>query len=269
MNNYISFVNMDHRTDRLNHMEGQLQRVGLKAVRTRGMRPEEYTGPQDVSKMRKRTPGAIGCHFSQVSIMEEARELGQNAMVLEDDIIFCQDFNERLAHIEFFCDNNEWDVIWLGAAFHVNPGYWHMRRESVNKVDDCSANLGYDAKCTDDPRMIRTFGAYNTFAYIVNEKSIDKILTMFNSPWTRPSDGYTFPTAIGNSIGIDWLFISLQPQLKCFAYVPGCIKQMDNMSDIGTGMTVWSGHLNNGPYVYQENKNDFNPLTFDWHECKI
>lgn len=256
MDNYISFVNMDHRTDRLNHMEGQLQNVGLKAVRTRGMRPEEYTGPQDVTRMRKRTPGAIGCHFSQVSIMEEALSRGQNAMVLEDDIIFCSDFNERLAHIDYFTQNNQWDVVWLGAAFHVNPGYWHMRRQSVNQVDDCSANLGYDAKCTEDPRMIRTYGAYNTFAYIVNVKSIEKILNLFAQH-------------IHTSIGIDWLFIKLQPQLHCYAYVPGCIKQMDNMSDIGTGMTVWSGHLKNGPYVWQDKKEDFNPLTFNWHECAL
>ena len=254
MNNYISFVNMDHRTDRLNHMEGQLQRVGLKATRTRGMRPEEYTGPQDVRKMLHRTPGAIGCHFSQVSIMEEALERGQNAMVLEDDVIFCQDFEERLDHIEKFTDENEWDVVWLGAAFHINPPYWHRIPFSDNRHDDCSAQLGYDAKRTHDPRMIRTYGAYNTFAYIVNEKSIAKILDLFAQN-------------IHTSIGIDWLFIKLQPQLHCYAYVPGCVKQMDNKSDIGNGMTVWSGHLKNGPYVYQERKEDFNPLTFDWHEA--
>jgi len=245
---------MDHRTDRLNHMEGQLHRVGLKAVRTRGLRPEEYTGPQDVRRMQKRTPGAIGCHFSQVAIMERALELGQNAMVLEDDIIFCQDFQDRLDHIEKFTNENEWDVIWLGAAFHVNPGYWHMKKQSEDRANDCSANLGFDAKRTDDPRMIRTYGAYNTFAYIVNVNSIEKILKMFEQN-------------IHTSIGIDFLFIKLQPQLKCFSYVPGCVKQMDNKSDIGDGMTIWSGHLRNGPYVYQERKEDFNPLTFNWHEA--
>lgn len=252
-NYYISFVNMDHRTDRLNHMEGQLQKVGIKAIRTRGMLPSEYTGPFDVSVMRSRTPGAIGCHFSQVSIMAEAWMQKKHAIVLEDDIIFCSDFTDRVDHIEKFCETNEWDVIWLGAAFHVNPPHWHKIGGS-SMAPNCSAELGYDAKRTNDPRMIRTYGAYNTFAYMVNLKSIQKIMRLFDEH-------------IHTSIGIDWLFIKLQPYLNCFAYVPGCIKQMDNMSDIGTGMTVWSGHLKNGPYVFQNKLTDFNPLTFDWHEC--
>jgi GR25 family glycosyltransferase involved in LPS biosynthesis len=250
---YISYVNMDHREDRLFHMKNQLAKTGIEAVRTRGMRPEEYNGHGDVTVMRRRTPGAIGCHFSQVSIMEEARDQGKHAMVLEDDIIFCSDFKERIKHIETFCETNPWDVIWLGAAFHINPPHWHKKGESTMKPN-CSAELGYDAKRTEDPRMIRTYGAYNTFAYIVNNKSIDKILALFDRH-------------IHTSIGIDWLFIKLQPQLHCYAYVPGCIKQMDNMSDIGTGMTVWSGHLKNGPYVWQDKLEDFNPLTYEWYEA--
>lgn len=252
-NCYISYVNLDHRTDRLNHIEGQLHKVGIKATRTRGMLPSEYDLPWDVTVMRNRTPGAIGCHFSQVSIMERALEERKHAFVMEDDIIFCSDFHDRIEHIEKFCDTHPWDVIWLGAAFHVNPPHWHRKGEST-MPPNCSANLGYDAKRTDDPRMMRTYGAYNTFAYIVNYNSIEKITALFNRH-------------IHTSIGIDWLFIKLQSQLHCYAFVPGCIKQMDNMSDIGTGMTIWSGHLNNGPYVWQDKMEDFNPELYNWHEC--
>lgn len=250
---YISFVNLDHRTDRLDHMTEQLKRVGLEAERTRGIRPEEYKGGKDVSVMMNRTPGAVGCHFSQVSIMQKALEQGKHAIVFEDDIIFCSDFKERFEYIEKFCETHTWDVIWLGAAFHVNPPHWHKVGGSEMRPN-CSAELGYDAKRTDNPRMIRTYGAYNTFAYMVNKNSIEKILALFDRH-------------IHISIGIDWLFIKLQPQLHCYSFVPGCVKQMDNMSDIGTGMTIWSGHLNNGPYVWQDKMEDFNPENFDWHEA--
>ena len=125
MNNYASFVNLHHRTDRLDHMTKQLERIGLDAERTKGLLPDEVDQPRSKTEvMRKRTPGAIGCHYSQVSIMEKALALGKNAFVMEDDIIFCEDFNARLKMIDEFCSVNDWDVFWLGGTFH-SPAWWH------------------------------------------------------------------------------------------------------------------------------------------------
>jgi GR25 family glycosyltransferase involved in LPS biosynthesis len=250
-NLYAGFLNMDHRTDRLNHMEGQLSRVGLKAIRHLGKKPHEYNLDDPKYRvMLNRTPGAIACHEGQVDIMKTAQSMGQHALVMEDDIIFCEDFNKRIDYIDKWADSHDWDVIWLGASFHVNPCYWHPIGQSGMRPD-CSAQLGKDCEPTDDPRMIRTYGAYVTFAYIVNYNSMDKIFKLFDEH-------------LHTSIGIDWLFIKLQPQLKCYSFVPGCVMQMDNLSDIGNGMTVWSGQLNNGPYVFQKLMTDFNPETFKW-----
>lgn len=248
---HICFVNLDHRGDRLKHMGEELNRIGLHAHRVRGLMPNEYSGdPAKVEVMRKRTPGAIGCHMSQVFIMREALRLGKHAWVMEDDIIFCEDFNKRIEYINTWMESNEWDVFWLGASFHVNPPYWHRIGKS-GMQPDCSAQLGKDCETTSDPRIIRTYGAYVTFAYIVNLKSIDKILKLFDEH-------------LHTSIGIDWLFIKLQPQLKCFSFVPGSVMQMDNKSDIGNGITVWSGQLNNGPYVFQKRMEDFEPANYKW-----
>lgn len=259
-NSYISFVNMDYRTDRLEHMTKELARVNLKAVRTRGMKPTEYLGSiKKVSVMLNRTPGAVGCHFSQVAIMEEALKQGKHAWVMEDDLIFCSDLHGRLAIIKEFTDTHSWDIVWLGASFHVNPPFWHPAGPS-NMKPDCSAHLGKDAEKTDNPRMMRTFGAFATFAYIVNVNSIPKILGLFDQH-------------LHTSIGIDWLMIKLQPQLFCYAFVPGCCKQMDGRSDIGNGDTIWSGFLRlngtveNSAYVFQDLMHHFDPLTFDWAEC--
>jgi len=252
---YIGFLNMDHRTDRLEHMNNQLSKAGISAIRHRGARPEEYNlDDPKVQVMRNRTPGAIACHFGQVEIMKRGLESGMHAIVFEDDITFCSDFHERMEYIGKFCETNEWDLIWLGAAFHVNPPHWHKIGGSTSRPN-YSAGLGYDAKRTSDPRMIRTFGAYNTFAYLVNKNSIEKILNLLDEH-------------LHTSIGIDGLFIKIQPQLKCFSFVPGLIYQIDNKSDIGNGMTIWSGHLGNGPYVWKDKMADFNPDEFDWHEAK-
>lgn len=259
---HIAFVNLDHRRDRLEHMNEELRKAGITASRVRGMYPQEYTGTQNVEKMRRRTPGAIGCHMSQVSIMKQALAYDRHAIVFEDDLIFCSDFQKRMDYIETWMQSHEWDVVWLGASFHCSPPWWHRKGHRDRELEDCKCDLRRDAETTDDPRMMRTYGAFCTFAYIVNKNSIEKILNLFDQH-------------IHTSIGIDWLFIKLQPQLKCFSFVPGCVRQMDNMSDIGTGMTMWSGFLQlngtkeNSAYVYQDLIENFDPTKFHWHECQV
>jgi GR25 family glycosyltransferase involved in LPS biosynthesis len=257
---YASYVNMDHRVDRNNHMIAELEKAGISAVRQRGMPYHEYNGPQEkVWVMEKRTKGAIGCHMSQVAIMEKAYMEGKSAFVMEDDLIFCSDIQDRLSHIENFVNKQkEWDIVWLGGTVHVNPSQWY----TGNNPDLKDSNLGYDAELTSDNRMLRTYGAFSTYAYIVNKDSIPKILKMLDDN-------------IHLSMGIDWLFIKLQPQLKTFMYVPGCVKQMDSMSDIGGAMTTFSNfgiYLNGTPeksaYWFQDRKEDFNPDTFDWAEAR-
>ncbi len=250
-NSYCSFVNLDSRPDRLNVMKQTLARAGIQATRTRGMLPSEYKG--DLAKIRcmlnRPQKGAIGCHFSQVSIMEEALRRKRHAFVMEDDLVFCSDFKERMAIIDNYCKAHPWDVIWLGGTFHINPPYWHK------------ANLGRDAELTTHPRIIRTYGAFSTHAYIVNGGSIAKILMMID---------FLLPL----SMGIDWAFIQIQPRLYTYAFVPGCIKQLDGESNIGVnrdgspGFTRFSSFSKLGKYWYQDNMCDFDPATYDWHEAK-
>ncbi len=206
--------------------------------------------------MLNRTPGALGCHISQVLVMGAACAELKHAFVMEDDLIFCSDFQKRLTYIDEFTKTHSWDAIWLGATFHVNPPYWHTGKNPDLK----GSNFGRDAELTDDPRMIRTYGAFSTYAYIVNLESIPKILALLDKH-------------VHESMGIDWLFIKIQPQLKTFAFVPGCVKQMDNKSDIGKGWTIFSGFakLNgtkeNSAYWWQDRMEDFLPENFNWKEC--
>lgn len=256
MEYYKSFVNLDSRPDRLNHMVRELERVGISAIRQRGI-PWKETDYENTkySVMLRRTPGAIGCHLSQVEIIKKAFEVGANAFVMEDDLVFASDFQERLKYIENFLAGKEWDIFWLGATFH-SPAYWHPIGNS-GMPPNCSANIGMDFAHTEDPRIKRTYGAFCTYAYIVNYSSIKKVLGLLDKH-------------IHESIGIDWLMIKIQPQLKCYAFVPGSVKQLDNRSDIGDGITRFSGFakLNgteeNSRYWFQDKMTDFDPSTFNW-----
>lgn len=260
-NSYRAFINLDHRKDRLDHMNTQLDRIGMKAKRIPGMLPEEYEGDESkVAVMKARTPGAIGCHFSQVEIMKYALLERKHALIMEDDIIFCEDFNERIKIISKFTSRTDWDVFFLGGTFHV-PAFWHKIGRS-GMEPNCSAQLGKDCELIEG-RIVRTYGAFSTYAYFVNVNSIFKIFDLFDKH-------------LHESIGIDWLFIKLQPQLKCFAFVPGSVKQKDNLSDIGidkngvpqqtvfSGFSKLNGTEENSRYWFQEQMEDFDPKEFNW-----
>ena len=241
---YASYVNLDHRRDRLVRMVDVLAKAEISATRTRGMLPAEYKGPpaKIACMLSRPQKGAIGCYFSQLSIMEEALRQDKHAFVMEDDLVFCRDFQKRIAHMSEFCETHPWDVLWLGGTFHVGPPWWHK------------TTLGRDVELTDDPRMVRAYGAFSTHAYIVNKASIAKILKEHDA-------------ILPASMGIDWSFIQMEPRLFTYTFVPGCVIQIDNQSDIGTGMTIFSGFKKLGPYWYQENMEDFNPAKFDWKEA--
>jgi GR25 family glycosyltransferase involved in LPS biosynthesis len=254
---YTAFINLDHRQDRLERMNAELERVGIKAERLRGMYPNEYTGDKaKVVKMEQRTRGAIGCHYSQVQVMKNALEQGKSAFVMEDDLVFASDVIKRLDYAEEFLNNNDWDVFWLGGTYHLNPPQWHNAGHTNSELPNCDCSLNRDVECTSDKRIVRTYGCWGTYAYIVNHKSIEKILDLFEKN-------------IHESIGIDWLFIKLQPQLKCFAFVPGMVKQYDNQSDIGNGVTVFSNFSNLGEFWFADKMEDFDADNFNWHEAKI
>jgi len=240
----IRFVNLDSRWDRLDLMTKACNEAHIPATRVRGMLPSEYKGnPKRVEVMQNRTPGAIGCWFSQVKIMQEALKQKKHAWVMEDDLIFCKDFHLRLHYMEqFLAKCNWWDILWLGATFHVNPPYWHKK------------DLGRDAETTDDPRMMRTYGAFCTYAYVVRDRSIERVLHLLDE-W------------LDLSMGIDWAMIQIQPQLQTFAFVPGSVIQRDNKSDIGKGMTIFSGFSKLGPYWFAQRMEDFDPTKFEWHEA--
>lgn len=259
---YVSFANLDHRIDRLEHMNRELSRVGIQAIRQRSIpwKEADYQNPK-YRMMYERSPGAIGCLLSQVEIIKKAFEVGSNAMVFEDDLVFATDILERFDYIEKYLEGKKWDIFFLGGTFH-SPAYWHPHGPSGMRPD-VSANLGKDFDHTDDPRIKRTYGCFSTHAYIVNYQSIPHILALIEKH-------------VHESIGIDHLYLRVQPQLRCYAFVPGSVIQKNNISDIGRNpdgspaMTVFSGFskLNgtqdNSRYWFQNLISDFDPNTFEW-----
>lgn len=229
-------------------MEKELGRLGILAERTMGMLPSQFDRHDPRLQVQwKRTPGSIGCMMGQMEIMSRAHQRGKHAMVFEDDVVLATDIHERLAYIDLFLQGREWDVFWLGGTVHLPGPYWHT---GVNP-DLPVTTIGKDAEPTDDPRIIRCYGAFSTFAYIVNVNSIVKILQLLEE-------------VMPISMGIDWSFIRLGDQLNTFMYLPGCAKQMDGPSNIGNGMSYFSGFSKLGAYWFQDRAEMFDPKTIQW-----
>ena len=113
---------------------------------------------------------------------------------------------------------------------------------------------GVDAEPTSDPRMIKCYSAFSTWAYIVNYHSITKVLKSLDS-------------VMHLSMGIDWSFIKLGGELNTFMYLPGCTRQLDNISDIAGGgihISKFSSFAKLGRYWYQDLLTDFDPNTIQW-----
>lgn len=254
---HIEYVNLKYRTDRELHITTQLKRVGLTAERFEGIRTSEHEW--DANKwgiMLRRSPGACGCYQSQMEVLKKGLSLNKTTFVLEDDTQFCQDFKERMNYFNNFLDGKIWDIIWLGATWHVSPPHWHNGRN--HQIPD--RGLYRDAEQTEDQRIFRTYGCFCTYSYIINVNSIPKVLKMLEE-------------RIPTSIGIDFSMIEMQPDLITYSMVPGLCRQIDNKSDIGVGDTIFSGFaklngtIENSRYWYQELMSDFDPTTFQWNEA--
>lgn len=245
-NSYRQFVNLSHREDRRQHMAKELKRMKLHAGRFRAYRTADHQWDMEkVKLMWDRTPGAIGNLYSQMEIIKTALSMNRCAVVLEDDVVFCTDFWERMEIIEDFTDHQHWDIFWLGGTYHIEPT-WHKAGHPNSEIHGkCNCDLNCDWGPTANPRIVRTYGCWSTYAYIVNVVSAEKILAMMEA-------------RIKDTIGIDHLFIMLQPDLMTFAFNPGCVKQIDGESDIGVGngdekpYSKFSGFASLGPHWFQD-----------------
>jgi len=230
-------------------MQQELEKAGIKANRFEAIRTDDYVWDMDkYGVMYNRTKGAIGCHVSQTKVMELALAENKHAWVMEDDCVFAEDIQERIKLVDEFLEGRDWQIFWWGGTFHVEPSWWHKKGHSSD-LPQCNCTYGVDALPTEDKRFVRTLGAFSTYNYVVNRNCIEPLLEFLDEN-------------VHLSMGIDWLMILLQPMINSYAFVPGSVKQMDNMSDIGHGMTIFSGFKMLGEHWFANKISDFNYDNF-------
>ena len=121
------YINLEHRLDRKQHVETQLEIMEIKASRFNAIRMEN---------------GAIGCSMSHLKLLQNAVENKlDHILILEDDILF---LNPDLFKSQFskFMElhGNNWDVI-LFAGNNMPP--YETMDETCIKVTRCQTTTGY------------------------------------------------------------------------------------------------------------------------------
>lgn len=121
------YINLEHRTDRKEHVETELLKIGINCQRFNAIKMEN---------------GAIGCSMSHLKLLQDAQknEL-EHILIVEDDIKFLEPelFKNQINNF-FELHQNNWDVILL--AGNNMPPYEKMDDTCI-KVSRCQTTTGY------------------------------------------------------------------------------------------------------------------------------
>jgi glycosyl transferase family 25 len=123
----IFYINLEHRVDRKQHVESQLDLIGLKGTRFNAIKMEN---------------GAIGCSMSHLKLLQLAlKEKLNHILIVEDDILFLNPELFKSQLDKFFKEQtNSWDVI-LFAGNNMPP--YQPVDDTCVKVSQCQTTTGY------------------------------------------------------------------------------------------------------------------------------
>lgn len=195
-------ISLKDRSDRREWVDSHLPKFGINYKYHDALKNNENYKYLKFSPNYK--SGGIGCtttHYDLLKNYSGTKILG----VFEDDVQLSEDFLDRFKYIEENF-NLEWDMFFLSSFYHLNDdkSRWH------NTGDFEFTNIKY---------IHRVYGSFCTHSYLVNPKSIDKILSLMEENMSK-------------SHAIDHLYILIQPQLNCYSFTPGMATQIISTSDI-------------------------------------
>lgn len=121
------YINLEHRTDRKEHVENELSSIGITATRFNAIKMEN---------------GAIGCSMSHLKLLQEASKNNlDHVLIIEDDITFLDPklFKKQINRF-FKLHQNNWDVLLL--AGNNMPPYKKIDNTCI-QVSRCQTTTGY------------------------------------------------------------------------------------------------------------------------------
>ena len=102
----IYIINLEHRTDRWQHCKQQMAKHGFTAEKFKAIGATELIS------------GWQACTLSHIAVLEDAKQRGfDRVLVLEDDFVFCDDFNKEFA----LCIYEKCDILYFGIGHKQEP----------------------------------------------------------------------------------------------------------------------------------------------------
>ena len=127
--NHAFYINLLSRPDRKDHVENQLQSVGISAERFNAIQMQN---------------GAIGCTMSHIRLLEMAKANNlPHVLIVEDDILFTKPQLFIKQCNLFLSKNTDFDVLLI--AGNNMPPYKRID-ESCVQVQHCQTTTGYLVK---------------------------------------------------------------------------------------------------------------------------
>jgi glycosyl transferase family 25 len=208
----IVYINLAYRTDRKEHVEKQIVKLGLND-----------TTQIDRFNAISLENGALGCSMSHLKCLENAKKNNlEHIMIIEDDIEFISSdiFKKQLNGFLESCD--VWDVI-LIAGNNMIP--YAPYNEYAIRAFNCQTTTGY---------IVRN-SYYDTL--IKNIK--DGVQLLMKNPEEK------------QKYAIDKYWLNLQKQDKWYLIVPLTVVQREDYSDIEKKNTNFKNYMMNYNKAYR------------------
>lgn len=170
----ITYINLDHRQDKLRYVRRLLKNIPITSFKTKGVLVESPTdypvvdGVKPESKMHK---GIVGCFLAHKSAIKNLIEFAQKnelesndvVMVVEDDVRINPEFWDHVKSLECPADS---DIVFFDIC--PKPGLQRHRPSLNNEhLIDENSNLYY---------VYGNYPAfYGAYAYVVMVKNLKKI----------------------------------------------------------------------------------------------
>lgn len=192
----VFFINLDRRADRLDLITKQLEKVGISAERISAIDGSQLNPDPKIGNGWNHK-GVAGCALSHRKLIKMAKDKKlKSFLVIEDDTIFSDDFNEK---IDFFMSQvpGDWDMIYFGG-------------NHLGKLKPVNTNIG---RCTH---------TLTTNMYAMKDTMYDVVLENIS----ESVEDLKMP--------VDVLYTNIQNNRKynCYAFKPQLAWQDSIFSDI-------------------------------------
>ena len=125
----VVVINLDRRQDRMEQLDPQLKRLGIEY--------ERYSAIDGLAE------GINPIHAGRMSHIEVMKQVTGLTLILEDDALFVDDFNQRFEEVMPDLPS-DWDIFYLGALVDRTSGklipvnkHWHRQVVSTGTQAYC------------------------------------------------------------------------------------------------------------------------------------